>query len=535
MATPPRIRAASAQARGGVLDNLRIASHLRSQSNRHSSADNDEEELSLPQLEARPAGRSLRNSRSSSTQCKEVEIVVESPSPPTQVVSRGRAISTVRPFNYVPVGGKTPSNLPVAVDGSFLTEEWFTNMFIFRGQLPAGGKVVKIDRKRIGEGQGEFGDLYAVTIVEVEGAPERFPRHLICKMAPQRGGVGEKLGLQLIYRNEAHFYNDFSVEGGGLPRPECYHVGADLSSLTPKFVFVLANAFNPTPWVEIETKATLYNRIDGCDNLEHLLRVMRALASFHAKWWGYPGGKKPLGWALHPRKTGKGLLLNAVPVISKSGLKVLPSLFNEQTHPDGTPVAKFGAEYEPILSWAKRLRPLYHYLALEMYRPPLTLLHQDTHLENIFFHDAYEGGCAFIDFGNVGFGHALTDVAFFLATSIETETRRKHEGVLLQCYHEHLLAGGVVNYPIELCKSDYRLQLWRAFVQVLTIIPDFAKQRKKRVHMFQAKPSKADASLAQMYEGFNRRLAAALIDHDWIKALEEEANRACCSMVGCTC
>ena len=46
------------------------------------------------------------------------------------------------------------------------------------------------------------------------------------------------------------------------------------------------------------------------------------------------------------------------------------------------------------------------------------MLHQDTHLENIFFHESYPGGCAFIDFGNVGFGHALSDVTFFLATSV---------------------------------------------------------------------------------------------------------------------
>ena len=36
---------------------------------------------------------------------------------------------------------------------------------------------------------------------------------------------------QVVYRNEAHFYNDFTIEGGGLPRPECYHVGAKLGTV----------------------------------------------------------------------------------------------------------------------------------------------------------------------------------------------------------------------------------------------------------------------------------------------------------------
>ena len=45
-----------------------------------------------------------------------------------------------------------------------------------------------------------------------------------------------------IYKNEAHFYNDFTVEGGGLPRPECYHVSADLAAAAPKFCFIIENA-----------------------------------------------------------------------------------------------------------------------------------------------------------------------------------------------------------------------------------------------------------------------------------------------------
>ena len=38
--------------------------------------------------------------------------------------------------------------------------------------------------------------------------------------------------------------------------------------------------------------------MSGCDNPDHLFKVMKALALFHAKWWDHPGGKKPLKWAL---------------------------------------------------------------------------------------------------------------------------------------------------------------------------------------------------------------------------------------------
>ena len=51
---------------------------------------------------------------------------------------------------------------------------------------------------------------------------------------------------------------------------------------------------------------------------------------------------------------------------SGRGFKALPHLFDDQAHPNGDPVAKFGAEYIPLMSWAQRLKPCYRYLAREM-------------------------------------------------------------------------------------------------------------------------------------------------------------------------
>lgn len=64
------------------------------------------------------------------------------------------------------------------------------------------------------------------------------------------------------------------------------------------------------------------------------------------------------------------------------------------------------------------------------------------------------------------FGQALSDITFFLATSINTEVRRAHEDMLIKSYHDALVAGGVHNYSLELCKHDYKIQLWRSFIQV---------------------------------------------------------------------
>ena len=229
---------------------------------------------------------------------------------------------------------------------------------------------------------------------------------------------------------------------------------------------------------------------------------------------------------------------NSIPFLSLNGLKLLPKLMEEQKHADGTPVAKWGHEYESILAWLPKLRGRFRYITRQLLRHPLTLTHGDCHLENVFFHERYQGGCAFIDFGNMRFGHALSDVSFFVATCLEPEVRRKLERDLIRRYHTTLLAHGVKDYSFDLCWHDYKMQIWMAFVQLVTQAPDFLKQRKTRTGMFapESQISKANAQLLKMYYTQNRRCAEALKDHNWI-GMVEDTKKACfgCNYMGCAC
>lgn len=148
----------------------------------------------------------------------------------------------------VRVGAKTP--VKVIASSKELDKEWFTTMFRYRGWLSQTATIDEVDCKDIGEGAGEYGDLVAVTIKKATGAPDDLPRHMIAKMCPQNCPMPSFI-LKFIYLNESHFYNDFTVEEGGLPRPECYHVGADLKSSPPKFIILQE--------VTSET-----NRLSGC-------------------------------------------------------------------------------------------------------------------------------------------------------------------------------------------------------------------------------------------------------------------------------
>ena len=93
----------------------------------------------------------------------------------------------------------------------------------------------------IGEGQGAFGDLVLVTVT-FEGGRLNAPTTFVAKFAPVCTGRLKRLETRVIFLNEAHFYNDFAVEDGGLARPECYACLAQLP-ITGDFRFLFLLEF----------------------------------------------------------------------------------------------------------------------------------------------------------------------------------------------------------------------------------------------------------------------------------------------------
>jgi aminoglycoside/choline kinase family phosphotransferase len=90
-------------------------------------------------------------------------------------------------------------------------------------------------------------------------------------------------------------------------------------------------------------------------------------------------------------------------------------------------------------------------------RPPVTIVHGDFRLDNLFFgaaskHDAV----AAVDWQLACRGKGAFDVAYLLGQSMPVEARRRHEMAVLRRWHDGLVRGGVSGYSFDAAVADYR-------------------------------------------------------------------------------
>ena len=95
---------------------------------------------------------------------------------------------------------------------------------------------------------------------------------------------------------------------------------------------------------------------------------------------------------------------------------------------------------------------------------PMTVIHGDYRSENMFFGAGAEEGFAAVDWQGCGSGCGLSDVAYFLATSVSIDTRRQMEREVLEEYHDIVCRAGARKYPFEDCWRSYRQNMLNAFV-----------------------------------------------------------------------
>jgi hypothetical protein len=271
-----------------------------------------------------------------------------------------------------------------------------------------------------------------------------------------------------FYLREVSFYTDIGVTNPLRPaRP--YFVAFD--DATHDFVLVL------------EDLGRLRNadQTVGC-SVPDAETVIDGIARHHAHWWDNDR-LAALPWL-------KTYNTDPFPAVVAGTYKAAWPVFAERVGYDMSPALRdFGERLPSLMPW---------YLA-EITRSPVTFLHGDLRLDQLFFAvNADDAPVTVLDWQITAKGRGGFDVAYFLSQSLTAETRRGCEDDLLDRYAERLAESGI-DYGPEQLRRDYRLSTAWCFVY-----PVLATGQIDIVN---------DRQLTLMRTMFNRA-AKAIEDHD---------------------
>ncbi len=227
-------------------------------------------------------------------------------------------------------------------------------------------------------------------------------------------------------QREVRFFSELATEPG-LPAPRCYY--AAMNSETGASILLLEDLGH---FREADLNAGC-----GSDDVE---LVIRQLASMHSKWWQSPQ-LRALEW------------LPSIAAFANEPMKQWWASYPRTVAsllPDDRPPEAF---FEIGRRFSVDTRRVFAPLAM----PPFTCLHRDVHAANILFGQRDgDRPLVLIDCPLVAWGRGVSDVTYFMISSVTPAQRRRSEQRLLELYHRLLIENGVKGYSLDQCWSDYR-------------------------------------------------------------------------------
>jgi len=301
---------------------------------------------------------------------------------------------------------------------SLLTPEWLTIALRESGVLTEG-RVVEAEVEPLAEGHGFMGSLARV-LLQYDTTANGAPSSLVAKVATDDEGARELARQFGLYAHEIRFYTEIAPAGAA-GAPACYF--ADIDEESGVFLLLLEDL----------SSDRMGDQVEGAD-LADTRAVLAEMARFHAHWWNAED-RPELEWLQRDPEQLASL--------ADEYCAALPSF--EET---------YGQSRPGVVAIAKQLGAIIAEVAGEELRPPLTIMHGDLRLDNIFF--TASGAARIIDWQLVTLERGGIDVARFMAESVPTALRREHEDDLLRFYHQQLQEHGVSDLSLRRLRSDYR-------------------------------------------------------------------------------
>jgi hypothetical protein len=311
-------------------------------------------------------------------------------------------------------------------DAAELDAAWFTTALRSTGTVSDGVEVVAVEAEPIGVGIGILALLWRISL-EYRGDDGSAPATAVLKL-PHTGADSRRIADAFrFYEREVGFYEQ-AAGRSPIRTPARYASAFDPQS--GDFVLLIEDVGD----------RRCYDQMEGCPP-EEAARDLAALAAHHAAWWDSPD-LAALPWVVRVADPPNPQAL--VPALRQSW-PIIESEFGHLLR-------------GPMFEAARRMPDAVVELMERLSQPPLTLLHGDHRLDNLFFSDD-EGSerVAMLDWQITGAGRAPYDVAYFLSQSLVPEERKGVEHDLVTTYHRALVDRGVSGYSFDDCWEDYRL------------------------------------------------------------------------------
>lgn len=303
-----------------------------------------------------------------------------------------------------------------------VTPAWLSAALSGRG---APVEVAEVDVVAIGTGQ--TGATYRVSARYATDPGDR-PQTFVIKLPAQDDTVRDRVVIG--YRSECAFYSSV-VDRVQVPTPRCFY--SEITDDAMDFALLLAD----------QAPAVQGDQLIGCGEAEARLAV-NALAGLHAPTWCDPAWLDFPGIAFgRPDEAGAAGMGEVAKMSADITLEKLGDRMSAEDRDT------FSAAMGVITPW----------LLSEYDR--FALLHGDYRLDNLLF-DPDRTRVSVVDWQTLGVGLPTRDLAYFTATSLNSQLRAGIEEALVADYHRALQAGGVSDYDRETCWRDYRLGVLQA-------------------------------------------------------------------------
>ena len=323
------------------------------------------------------------------------------------------------------------NDLPIPLTAAEFTPDWVTAALRAGGTL-ADERVTAVEASQMGEAFGFLGSLARLTLT-YDRPREGAPATLIAKFAAE-AELNRAFARQYgIYVTEARFFQDLRPSLAAMPTVRAFHTAYDAEA-----------GDGVTLLEDLQGKLRIGDQLIPPSDAE-AMRIVEQAAGLHATWWGKADADE-LAWI--PKTDGP------VWAMAPATLQGFWPVYQQN----------FGHLLTPALIAAvERTWAQMDWVFARFATPPITVIHGDYRLDNLFFPEREGDPITVIDFQLMARGRGPYDVAYFASQSLGVDQRRATERDLVRRYHDTLLAAGVRDYSFDDCFEDYRLAtLWCA-------------------------------------------------------------------------